>query len=307
MSSHYSEKRVPMVKVSQSVLTKLDESRSAQYLDDTDIIENREGGVWDSQLPRQRNAVQESFNEVFREIQSGALPGEAEDSGTKLVNSVISGKAIVRDLKSGMTGLQLMAKYGFSSGQLKKAVEMVLKERRRVAMAIAEDVRSGLTALALKEKYQLSDSGLEKVCKRLFTEGLLEPANIKDLGLQFDATAPFGHERRQAPRRSPSLQITVSDNSGRGSKGTIKDISEKGLGVRGISGDVGESKTLSILGDDFGLVDPFEVEAECRWVGTEGPGGQRIAGFQIIAISDEDLRRLQELINLPELDDKVIS
>ena len=58
------------VKVSQSLLTKLDESRSARYLDDTDVIENLKGGVWDSQLAQECNPVQESFDEVFREIDS---------------------------------------------------------------------------------------------------------------------------------------------------------------------------------------------------------------------------------------------
>jgi len=308
MLLHNSEKKVPMaVKVSQNLLMKLDESRSARYLDDTDVVENLKGGVWDSQLAQQLNPVEESFNEVFRENDSYALSREAQDPIVKPTNIAISGKAIVRDIKSGMTGLQLMAKYGFSSGQLKKAVEIVLKERRRIATAIAEDARSGLTAGELKEKYRLSDSGLEKTCKELLTEGLLEAANMKTLELPFDTAAPFGHERRRAPRRTPSLPITVYDRSGRGSKGSIKDISEKGLGIRGIVGVVGESKTLLILGDDFGLVDPFEVEAECRWVGTEDPGGQQVAGFQIIAISDEDLRRLQELISLPELESKVIS
>lgn len=291
-------------KVSQSLLTMLDESRSARYLDDTDVIENLRGGVWDSQLAQECNPVQEPSDEVFREIDSG---GEAEDPSVKHANSAISGKAIVRDIKSGLTGLQLMAKYGFSSGQLKKAVEIVLKQRRRIAVAIAEDVRSGMTAPELKEKYQLSDSGLEKSCKQLLTEGLLQADNIKDLELPSDTTAHFGHERRQAPRRTPSLTITVYDRSGRGQKGIIKDISEKGLGVRGIGGVVGESKTLSILGDDFGLVDPFEVEVECRWVGTEGPGGQQLAGFQIITISDEDLKKLQELISLPDPGTQVIS
>ena len=301
------EKQVSMaVNVRDGLLMKLDESRSGRYPDDADVIENLKGGVWDSKLAQQQDLVQESFNEVFREIDSSALSREAQDPVVRPAGIAISGKAIVRDIKSGMTGLQLMAKYGFSNGQLKKAVEMVLKERRRIAMAIAEDVRSGLTAGELKKKYQLSDSGLEKACKRLLTEGLLGAANIKNLEIAFDTVALFGHERRRAPRRTPSLPITVYDRGSRGPKGSIKDISEKGLGVRGIAGVVGESKTLLILGDDFGLVDPFEVEAECRWAGTEGPGGQQVAGFQITAISDEDLRRLQELISLPEPESEVI-
>jgi hypothetical protein len=288
------------LKVSQSLLTKLYESRSARYLDDKDVIENLEGGVWDSLLS-QGNLVEKSFCGVFRGIDACVLPGGAQGVRAEPADKVISGKAIVRDLKSGMNGLQLMAKHGFSSGQLKKAVAMVLKERSRIALAVAEAVRSGLTAPEIKEKYQFSDSALEKACKQLLTHGLLAPDHVNNLGLPLDTTASRGHERRQSFRRIPSLPITVYDRTGRGAKGAVKDISEKGLGVRGITGVVGESKTLSILGDDFGLIDPFDVEAECRWVGTEGPGGQQVAGFQIIAISDEDSKRLQELTGLPDL------
>jgi len=287
--------------------TKLSESGSIRYLDDRDVIENHDGGAWNSQLARQDSPPHESFDEASPRVSSGAHSNGVGDKSARPGKGAISGRAIVRDIKSGMTGLQLMVKYELSSEQLKKAVEIVLKERRRIAMVIAEDVRSRLTASQLMEKYQLSYSGLQKVCEKLLTEGLVQAVDINDLNLSVEETAPLGHERRRAPRRSPSLPITVFDKGGRGSKGTIKDISEKGLGVRGIPGVVGQSKTLYILGDDFGFVDPFEVEAECRWAGTEGPGGQQVAGFQIIAISDEDLGRLQELICLPDPGTGVIS
>ncbi|MGO9120467.1 MAG: PilZ domain-containing protein, partial [Desulfomonilaceae bacterium] len=208
----------------------------------------------------------------------------------------ISGKDIVRDINSGMNGLQLMAKYGFSAQQLKKAVEIILKERRRITIAFADDVRCGLTAPELMKKYQLSDSGLQKVYNQLLTDRLLQPTDIKEFKGPFERPAPFLHERRETPRRTPSVPIAVYDSSNNGPKGTIKDISEKGLAVRGIAGIVGESKILSILGDDFGLVDPFELEVECRWTGIEAPGAQQVAGFKITGISDPDLRKLQQLI-----------
>jgi hypothetical protein len=86
-----------------------------------------------------------------------------------------------------------------------------------------------------------------------------------------------------------------------GSTGTIKDITEKGLAVQGIKADIGERKTLWILGDDIGLIDSFELEAECRWVERAGSEGQPVAGFQVIAISDEDLHSLQGYIKFLDL------
>ena len=93
----------------------------------------------------------------------------------------------------------------------------------------------------------------------------------------------------------------MSDRNNEGLRGTVKDITEKGLAVRGIEADVGELKTLAILGDDIGIIDPFELMAECRWVGSEGSEGQSVAGFQVIAISDQDLQRLQEFIDFLDL------
>ena len=214
---------------------------------------------------------------------------------------VISGREIVHDLRSGMTHRKIMRKYGVSGEQLKKAFEIILLERRKIAEKIAGDVRSGMKGSELMEKYQLSDSALQKICRTLLTEGLLEPADMKGLAPPVDNGASVHHERRKVSRRSPSLRIVVSDRNNDGLSGTVKDITEKGLAVKGIEADVGELKTLAILGDDIGLVDPFELTAECRWVGSEGSEAQSVAGFQVIAISDEDLQRLQELIDFLDL------
>jgi hypothetical protein len=84
-------------------------------------------------------------------------------------------------------------------------------------------------------------------------------------------------------------------------KGTVKDITEKGLAVRGISAEIGEFKTFAILGDEIGIIDPFELSAECRWVGRDESNGQTVAGFVVTKISDQDLLSLQQLIDFVDL------
>jgi uncharacterized protein (DUF433 family) len=214
---------------------------------------------------------------------------------------MISGREIVHDLRSGRTRREIMQKYGLSGEQLKKVLEIILRERRRIAEKIAEDVRSGMKGSELMEKYQLSNSALQKVCQTLLTEQLLGPSDINGLKQPLSNGEPAYHERRKVSRRSPSLQIVVSDRSNGGLRGTVKDITEKGLAVRGIEADIGELKTLAILGDEIGIIDPFELMAECRWVESEGSEGQSVAGFQVTAISDQDLQRLQELIDFLDL------
>jgi uncharacterized protein (DUF433 family) len=67
---------------------------------------------------------------------------------------VISGRDIVHDLRSDMTRREIMQKYGVSGEQLKKAFEIILRERRKIAEKIAGDVRSGMKGSELMEKYQ---------------------------------------------------------------------------------------------------------------------------------------------------------
>jgi Mor family transcriptional regulator len=289
----------------ESLFSKVSESGTIRHLNDTDTIKNREGGVWDSNLEKRYESAQDTVDQVFQQIEDITFSNKIEYTTAEIGKGTISGKDIVRDINSGMNGLQLMAKYGFSAQQLKKAVEIILKERKRITAAFADDVRCGLTAPELMKKYQLSDSGLHKVYNKVLTDGLLQPADIKEFKGPFEGPANFPNERRETPRRTPSVPIAVYDISNNGPKGTIKDISEKSLAVRGIGGIVGESKILSILGDDFGMVDPFEVEVECSWSSTGAPGARQVAGFKITRISEPDLRRLQQLIEFVDQIKKV--
>jgi uncharacterized protein (DUF433 family) len=250
---------------------------------------------------KKTNVSEEALRKVMKPVERVTFFKEPPDRSVRSSGSVISGKKIVHDLRSGMTRWEIMRKYGFSGEQLKKAFELVLGERRKIAEKIAGDVRSGMKNAELMEKYQLSNSGLQKICQVLLTEGFLGPDEIKRLEQPLSEGEPVRHDRRGVSRRSPSLQIVVSDRSNDGLSGAVKDITEKGLAVRGIEADIGELKTLAILGDEIGIIDPFEVRAECRWAGNEGSEGQLVAGFLITAISDQDLLRLRELINFLDL------
>jgi uncharacterized protein (DUF433 family) len=216
-------------------------------------------------------------------------------------SAVISGREIVHDLRLGMTHREIREKYGLSGQQLKKAFEIILRERRNVVEKIAEDVRSGMKDSEMMEKYRWSNSALQKVYQMLLTEGCLGSGEINGPEQSSSQGESARHERRKVSRRHPSLQIVVSDRSNEDLSGTVKDITDKGLAVKGIEAEIGELKTLVILGDDIGIIDPFELRAECRWVGSEGSGGEPVAGFRVSAISDQDLQSLQQLVDFLDL------
>jgi uncharacterized protein (DUF433 family) len=285
----------------ESLLKKLRESEIIQHVSAMDIVQDLKGGMLDSQLMEKYNLSEEALRRVLKQVERVTFFNEAREARVKPSEGVISGREIIHDMRSGMTRWELMLKYGLSGEQLKKAFEIILLEKRKIAEKIAGDVRSGMKGSELMEKYQLSNSALLKICQTLLTEGSLGSADVKGLTSTVDNGASVRHERRKVYRRSPSLQIAVSDRNSDGLSGTVKDITEKGLAVRGIEADIGELKTLAILGDDIGILDPFELTAECRWVGSEGSEGQSVAGFQVTAISDQDLQRLQELIEFLDL------
>ncbi len=246
---------------------------------------------------------------ILQDIKAGALDSkkydfffnEAPDTKVRPSEGAISGREIIHDMRSGMTRWELMLKYGLSGEQLKKAFEIILGERRKIALKIAGDVRSGMKGSELMEKYQLSHTGLQKACQKLLADGLLGSSEINGLTPSVNSGTSAFHERRQIPRRTPSLQIMVCESNNEGLRGTVKDVTEKGLAVKGLEAGVGELKTLAILGDELDIVDPFQLRAECRWVESEGSEGQTVAGFQVIAISDRDLQSLQQFVDFLDL------
>ena len=280
----------------ESLLRKLGALGVIRYISTKDIIKDLNRCIPHCQLMDKYKLSEEALGKILKQLDRVAFFNETADPRVKPSEGIISGKEIIHDIRSGMTRWELMLKYGLSGEQLKKAFKIILEEQRRLVAEIAEDVRSGVTGLELTQKYQLSNSGLQKVFQKLLKYGLLGATDIQRLKLPLDIGAAIHSERRQIPRRSPSLRVMACDKTNHDTRGTVKDITERGLAVRGIEADIGERKNLLILGDDFGLLDPFELEAECRWTEIDGSEGLWVAGFEVVIISDENLQKLQELI-----------
>ncbi len=209
----------------------------------------------------------------------------------------IAGREILGDIGSGMSHSQLMQKYQLSSPQLRQVLDRVLEQSTAVAKRIADDVQQGMSDSELMAKYQLSADGLRTAFENLFARGFIGRTQL-DKRLFAYMLQSDGVERRRNVRYSPSFSVTVVDQENHGNGGRLKDISYKGLSVVGLSVSIGETKSIAILGDELGLVNPFEVTAECRWGMIENKGNKPLAGFQITNISERDLSWLREFIKL---------
>jgi hypothetical protein len=103
--------------------------------------------------------------------------------------------------------------------------------------------------------------------------------------------------RREIPRTSLSYPVPIYEKTDLGVKGTVFDINEKGVGVKGIQSDVGDKKTFVIIAEDHIDIDPLTFEAECRWV-RKGEDGDCESGHRITHIGDKDLTELRKWIRL---------
>lgn len=223
----------------------------------------------------------------------------------------MNAKEVMVDILSGQDDSALMEKYRLSAQGLEHLFEILVSERllefsdnRYViptksinAGQIVKDVSSGLTGSQLMKKYRLSHVGLQTVLKKLVDSRLMGIADLGDeLHLRLEANMPG--EIREQERLLLDFEVQVCDVGKPAETGVVRDITEKGLGTKGIKARVDEVKTLMILGDMLDQVPPFEFKAKCRWIKTDDSNEDIRAGFQIVEILDKDLQQLRRLVKL---------
>jgi uncharacterized protein (DUF433 family) len=285
----------------QSLVKKLGMLGVESHPDAIEIIADLKAGMSDIQLMEKYKLSQQALRTLFEHIEKGVLRSRPRNEKSGRGGKVIRGREIVEDICAGKTRWELMEKYELSYGELRQAVSIILRERERIAQQLAEDVKVGMRESDLLEKYQMSKSGLDAALNQLLKEGSVVSADIRDRVSSNGTAQGAESERRDSARRSPGLSVAVQDDKNPDTMGIVRDISEKGLAVRGIEANVGEIKRLAILGDDSGYIDPFELEVECRWVGKDGGDKDPVAGFRITGMSAEGLESLRMFIHLIDL------
>ncbi len=158
------------------------------------------------------------------------------------------------------------------------------------------DIRSGMTDSDLMKKYLLTNTGIQKVFRKLIGLKMLTEEEI-DGRPQTDQQAAPQAAARRFPRYRLNFDLPVFDQDRPLTVGTVRDITEKGVGVDGISAKEGERKIL-VVGPALRYEIPqFALEAVCRWTRDEKPKGGSRAGFEVIALSERSLEGLRKLIS----------
>lgn len=170
---------------------------------------------------------------------------------------------------------------------------MVKKKRIRIR-ELVKDIWNGMSNSQLMEKYSLTAKELRRAFEKLIdTEGVDFTALYRSplrRKITFD-----GETRREAQRYSIAFTVPIHETHSPQIRGTVRDISEHGIGVSGISAAPGEIKSFVILPRHPPGIEPIELDAECRWSNTVAGTSEPVAGFRTTSITDRNRNGLMKL------------
>lgn len=218
------------------------------------------------------------------------LKAELRRVGKRKIDAV----EFVRDIRAGYSDLEMMEKYGLSRDELKAALRKISRERDNLAGQLVKDIKGGMGDLELMTKYKLTSRGLQLAYARLVKLKYIDRSVVKDRLPTF-GTAITLEDMRKLPRNFPAIEIAIYEDGKPDNLGQIIDVSESGIGARGIQAVLNEKMGLIIPPDEFGEFAAVRFEGKCKWVDESG-NGQRRSGFEITDISKGCLEELRFLI-----------
>jgi hypothetical protein len=178
-----------------------------------------------------------------------------------------------------------------------------MTEKRQIkAKDIINDIRNGMTDSELMEKHRLSIKGLQSIFRKLEAIKAIKPSELYGRFPGFDDTIEVD-QIRQELRDYLELSLPLYEVKDPDRIGSVRDVSMKGFGARGIKASPGDVKTLAISPGKLFSIDTFSFEAVCRWVRRDGPNRDYVGGFEITAISEESQKKLRDLVGKISLRD----
>jgi hypothetical protein len=122
----------------------------------------------------------------------------------------------------------------------------------------------------------------------------------------FDNTMQHGIDSvRLLFRQVVNFELPIYEKDKPKTWGIVLDITEGGVGLKGIEAITGEFKNFAIPASKFYDVARVEFRARCSWVNREESTGKCIGGFEIINISRGASVELRKWVQLIELSNRV--
>ncbi|MBM4326914.1 MAG: PilZ domain-containing protein [Deltaproteobacteria bacterium] len=170
------------------------------------------------------------------------------------------------------------------------------------AYELVRDIKAGLNDAELMQKYRLSHKGLQSVFRKLADAKLMSPGQLYGRSSEYEDTADLG-DYRLTDRAYLEVSLPIYDLGSPDNIGAVRDLTERGISVRGLQAAPNESKTLVIRADELFSIPHIVFQAVCRWAKRDSGNDQWTAGFQITEISPEDLEHLQAVVRLLSFSD----
>lgn len=157
------------------------------------------------------------------------------------------------------------------------------------------DIRAGMTDSQLMEKYRLTYKGLKSALQKLLNVQAISPEELYERFPLYEVIT--ADDMRRLVRSPLPYPVPVFESSHPEPKGQVRNITEQGIGVKGIECRVGETKHFVVDATEFATVELVSFYAQCRWV-KKKTSGEYVAGFEITRISKESFHDLKKMIHL---------
>lgn len=102
---------------------------------------------------------------------------------------------------------------------------------------------------------------------------------------------------REQTRYAVGFRLPIHEATNRENKGIVINVSEDGIGVKGINAQPGERKTFVIPAyHGFVMFDSIVAIAECRWADIDRATGEKSCGFKLLQLTARNSTELSRLI-----------
>jgi hypothetical protein len=166
------------------------------------------------------------------------------------------------------------------------------------AKEIVTDILSGIGDNELMHKYKLTFRGLQSVFRQLVESNIVDSEFLTGRYIPPSSTEKTLVAR--LPRKEIYVPLPVQDAANKDLQGMVMNVSERGLGVKGLKATVDETRKLIIRPDKFLQLKPFALQAKCRWVQPSDDPQEILAGFEITSIGTKERQELGDLIETLE-------
>jgi len=128
-------------------------------------------------------------------------------------------------------------------------------------------------------------------------EEVVEYEDVAAEDVEYEDLSAIESDGREQMRYPVGFRLPIHEATNRENKGVVINISEDGIGVKGIDAKPDEPKTLVIPAyHGFVMFDSIVMIAECRWADIDSATGEKCAGFKLLQLTARNSSELSKLI-----------